>query len=358
MTVKIIAEAGVNHNGDIKLAYELVDAACASGADIVKFQTFSAENLVTANAKKAAYQAQNTKSDASQLEMLKQLELSFSDFKKLAHYCDKRNIGFLSTAFDAKSLNFLLTDIGQKLVKIPSGELTNAPALLDHAKSGADIILSTGMATIGEIEDALCVLAYGFLADDINNPSYVDFKKAYASTKAQEVLAERVTLLHCTTEYPAQMSDINLRAMQTLGHTFGLDVGYSDHSEGIIVPVAATALGASVIEKHFTLDKTMDGPDHRASLEPDELKSMVDAIRQTSLALGSHQKVPQAVEIENAAVVRKSLVASRTIKAGEPFTKDNLDVKRPGTGVSPFQYWSYLGRPAVHEYEKGDVIHE
>ena len=358
MSVQIIAEAGVNHNGDIKLAYELVDAACAAGADIIKFQTFSAENLVTANAKKASYQVQNTKDDTSQLEMLKKLELSFSDFKALAQYCDKRNIMFLSTAFDTKSLDFLLTEIGQNLVKIPSGELTNAPALLDHAKSGADIILSTGMATIGEIEDALCVLAYGFVSDSINKPSYVEFKKAYTTAQAQYLLAKRVTLLHCTTEYPARFSDINLRAMQTLRQTFGLNVGYSDHSEGIIVPVAATALGASVIEKHFTLDKTMDGPDHRASLEPDELKNMVDAIRQTSLALGNQQKVPQAVEMENAAVVRKSLVASCSIKTGELFTKENLTVKRPGTGVSPFKYWSYLGKPAIHQYEKGDVIHE
>ena len=285
MSVFIIAEAGVNHNGDLETACQLVDAAVAAGADAVKFQTFKAENLVTRHAGKAAYQKVTTGADENQLAMLKRLELKYELHFQLLAYCQSKGIQFLSTAFDFESLDFLVRELGIETLKIPSGEITNGPFLLAHAQTGKQIILSTGMATLGEVETALGVLAFGYLGA-LQPPSLTAFQQAYGSEQGQAVLREKVTLLHCTSEYPTPMENINLRAMDVLQQAFGLSVGYSDHSVGLVVPVAAAARGATVIEKHFTLDRTQQGPDHKVSLEPDELKAMVSGIRDVEKALG------------------------------------------------------------------------
>ncbi|HHF2880045.1 N-acetylneuraminate synthase [Vibrio diabolicus] len=355
MTV-IIAEAGVNHNGSRELAFKLIDAAKDAGADIVKFQTFKAKNLASKVAHQAEYQVENTKREESQLAMLKRLELPYDLHHELIDYCEEIGIEFLSTAFDSESLDFLVNDLGLKTLKLPSGEITNAPLILEHAKTGCDIILSTGMATLAEVEDALSVIAFGLTQDKNAKPSITAFREAYASSEGQIALQEKVTILHCTTEYPAPMDEINLRAMDTLGASFGLRAGYSDHSEGITIPIAAVARGAVLIEKHFTLDKTMEGPDHKASLEPDELKLMVDAIRNVEIALGSGVKAPTVSEIKNKSVARKSLVALDSIAVGDSFTTNNLTVKRPGTGISPFRYWDILGSVAQKTYEQDEEI--
>lgn len=354
----IIAEAGVNHNGDEVLAFQLVDAAYRAGADIVKFQTFKAKNLVTEQAKQADYQVANTQKQESQLAMLSRLELSYAAHHQLVKHCQSLGIEFLSTAFDSESLDFLVNDLGLKRLKLPSGELTNAPLVLEHARTGCDLIVSTGMATLAEIEMALGVIAFGYTAADNAVPSVLAFQQAYASEAGQKALKEKVTILHCTTEYPAPMEEINLRAMDTLGRAFDLPAGYSDHSEGITIPIAAVARGAVLIEKHFTLDKNMEGPDHKASLEPDELTAMVKAIRQVEVALGTAVKSPTVSEVKNKAVSRKSLVASQVIRAGESFTADNLTIKRPGSGMSPYQYWDMLERSASRDYQVGDLILE
>ena len=354
----IIAEAGVNHNGDEVLAFQLVDAAYQAGADIVKFQTFKAKNLVTEQAKQADYQVANTQKQESQLAMLSRLELSYAAHHQLVKHCQSLGIEFLSTAFDSESLDFLVNDLGLKRLKLPSGELTNAPLVLEHARTGCDLIVSTGMATLAEIEMTLGVIAFGYTALDNAAPSVLAFQQAYASEAGQKALKEKVTILHCTTEYPAPMAEINLRAMDTLGKAFDLPAGYSDHSEGITIPIAAVARGAVLIEKHFTLDKNMEGPDHKASLEPDELTAMVQGIRQVEVALGSAVKSPTISEVKNKAVARKSLVASEVIRAGESFTADNLTVKRPGSGMSPYDYWEMLDRSASRDYQAGDLILE
>ncbi|WP_336942207.1 N-acetylneuraminate synthase [Vibrio cholerae] len=354
----IIAEAGVNHNGDEALAFQLVDAAHQAGADIVKFQTFKAKNLVTEQAKQADYQVANTQKQESQLAMLSRLELSYAAHHQLVKHCQSLGIEFLSTAFDSESLDFLVNDLGLKRLKLPSGELTNAPLVLEHARTGCDLIVSTGMATLAEIEMALGVIAFGYTAVDNAVPSVLAFQQAYASEVGQKALKEKVTILHCTTEYPAPMAEINLRAMDTLGRAFDLPAGYSDHSEGITIPIAAVARGAVLIEKHFTLDKNMEGPDHKASLEPDELTAMVKAIRQVEVALGTAVKSPTVSEVKNKAVARKSLVASQVIRAGESFSADNLTIKRPGSGMSPYQYWDMLERSASRDYQVGDLILE
>ena len=268
----IIAEAGVNHNGCSKMAFQLVDAAVEAGADAVKFQTFKAENLVTISADKADYQKKTSESGESHFEMLKRLELSYEMHFQIMEYCSEKGIMFLSAAFDADSLQLLVDDLGLTILKIPSGEVTNGPLLLEYAQTGCDLILSTGMATLGEVEEALGVIAYGMLdnADNNTKPSKVAFHHAYFSEQGQEVLKKKVTVLYCTTEYPAPVEEINLNAMVTMQQAFGLKTGYSDHSEGITVPIAASAMGATLIEKHFTLDKTLQGPDHKASLEPSE----------------------------------------------------------------------------------------
>lgn len=354
----IIAEAGVNHNGQEKLAIELVEAAYAAGADVVKFQTFKAKNLVTKSAQQADYQKVNTGKEESQFAMLSRLELSFEAHCRLLERCNELGIEFLSTAFDLESLSFLVDDLGLKRLKIPSGEITNAPLVLAHAQTGCDLIVSTGMATLAEIEAVLGVIAFGYLNNVDETPAVEAFEAAYLSEQGQRVLKEKVTLLHCTTEYPAPLEDINLNVMSTMSQAFGLPVGYSDHSAGIIVPIAAVAKDAVLIEKHFTLDKSMDGPDHKASLDPDELKAMVGGIRTVEIAQGHRLKGPQLSELKNKAIARKSLVAQGDIKKGDKFTADNLVVKRPGNGMSPYMLWSLLGKSSTQGYSDGDLISE
>ncbi len=354
----IIAEAGVNHNGDEKLAFELVYAAFKAGADIVKFQTFKANKLVTADAEQAEYQVENTQKKESQLAMLSRLELSYDVHHQLVKYCDSLGIEFLSTAFDSESLDFLVNELGLTRLKIPSGEITNAPLVLEHARTGCDLIVSTGMATLSEVEAVLGVIAFGYTSDEKAKPNELAFQQAYASNVGQQALKEKVTVLHCTTEYPAPMAEINLKAMDTLGQAFELPAGYSDHSKGITIPIAAVARGAVLIEKHFTLDQNMEGPDHKASLEPQELAAMVAAIRQVEVALGVGVKSPTVSEVKNKKVARKSLVASKVIAAGDLFSEHNLTIKRPGSGMSPYRYWDLINRPATKDYQVGDLIIE
>ncbi|MEQ1742881.1 MAG: N-acetylneuraminate synthase [Candidatus Nitrotoga sp.] len=327
----IIAEAGVNHNGDIELARQLIDAAAEAGADLVKFQTFNANRQVTRTAKKADYQNQTTDSKESQHEMLRQLELSAEMHKELIAHCAVRNIGFFSTGFDIESVD-LLVSLGQDHFKIPSGEITNLPYLRHIGRLGKAVILSTGMATMGEIEAAIDVL------------------------EQAGTLRANITVLHCTTEYPTPMAEVNLRAMQSIHTAFGLAVGYSDHTSGIEVAIAAVALGASVIEKHFTLDRNLPGPDHKASLEPDELKAMVSAIRNIEIALGDGIKRLTSSEVRNKPIARKSLVASLAISAGEIFSAENLTAKRPGTGISPMRWDEIIGRTAPRAFTADELI--
>jgi len=327
----IIAEAGVNHNGSIEIARQLIDAAVSAGVDYVKFQTFKTEQLVTKQAKQAAYQAKNTGSGNSQYEMLKKLELTPEQHLELMDYCKRRNIKFLSTAFDFGSVAFLDTlDLG--VWKIPSGEITNYPYLRQIAKTNKKVILSTGMATLREIEEAITVL------EKFGTPR------------------NNITLLHCTTEYPAPKNEVNLRAINVLKETFGLPVGYSDHTEGIEIAVAAVAMGACVIEKHFTLDRNMEGPDHKASLQPDELIQMVQYIRNVESALGSGVKEPSPSEKANISIARKSIVAGRKIKKGEIFTENNLIPKRPGNGISPMKWKDVIGKTAMRDFEEDELI--
>ena len=355
--VLIIAEAGVNHNGSVDLGLRLIDAAAEAGADVVKFQTFKTGAVIARHAPKAKYQQENCGAGESQFDMVRKLELDGPAFHRLAGHCHDRGIEFLSTPFDLDSLDLLVRELPVRRLKIPSGEITNAPLLLQAARSGLPLIVSTGMATLGDIEEALGVIAFGRFPE-IEVPSRAAFIAAYhaALGRAGGLAACAVTLLHCTSEYPAPLSEINLRAMATLERAFGLPVGYSDHSQGITVPVAAAALGARVIEKHFTLDRTLPGPDHRASLEPDELKAMVAAIRATELALGSPSKGLQPGEVDTRRVARKSLVAATAIPAGALFTSETLTAKRPGGGRSPFDTWSLLGQPATRAYAADEPI--
>jgi N-acetylneuraminate synthase len=354
----IIAEAGVNHNGVEQLAFDLVDAAHRAGADIVKFQTFKAKNLVTDKAVQAEYQVTNTGKRESQLAMLSRLELSYEAHHQLVAYCERLGIEFLSTAFDNESLDFLVNELKLSRLKIPSGEITNAPLVLQHARTGCDLIVSTGMATLAEIEAVLGVIAFGYISSSEAIPTMAAFEQAYASSDGQVALRQKVTLLHCTTEYPAPMAEINLRAMDALANAFKLPAGYSDHSEGITVPIAAVARGAVLIEKHFTLDKNMEGPDHKASLEPAELEAMVAAIRAVELALGDGVKRPTPSEVKNKAVARKSIVAACDIAQGDVFSAERLAIKRPGNGKSPFLFWELLGQPASKAYYAGEEISE
>lgn len=354
MTVTIIAEAGVNHNGSPEMAVELVECAARAGADMVKFQTFKADRLAAANAPKADYQRRTTDGAESQYAMLRRLELSESVHVDLINQCRQRHIGFLSTPFDLGSLRFLVADLGLKTIKIPSGEILNAPMLLAAARRGVKIILSTGMSDLTEISEALGVMAYGYLGGKA--PSRAAFAAAWESAEGKAVLRDNVVLLHCTTEYPAPFESVNLRAMKTMADHFGLPVGLSDHTTGINVAVAAVALGATVIEKHFTLDRSLPGPDHAASLIPEELTALVQGIRQVEIALGSPEKQAQPCELGNRSIARKSLIAARAIKTGERFTPDNLAVKRPGTGRSPMDYFDLLGQPADQDYEADEVL--
>ncbi|OZB36050.1 MAG: N-acetylneuraminate synthase [Halothiobacillus sp. 15-55-196] len=352
----IIAEAGVNHNGQADLAFGLVEAAAKAGADVVKFQTFKAELLVTADAPKAEYQQRATGAGESQYAMLKRLELSPDLHHELKCEAERLGLEFLSTAFDSQSLRFLVDEVGLKRLKLPSGELTNAPFVLEHARTGAELIVSTGMANLAEIEQALGVIAFGRIAGADDRPSVDAFKAAYASAEGQAALKSGVTLMHCTSDYPAAPQAINLRAMDTLSAAFGLPVGYSDHTLGTAMSIAAVARGARIVEKHFTLDRTLEGPDHAASLEPDELTQMIRGIRDVSAALGDGIKRPQPAELSTARVARKSLIARVPIRAGESFTTDNLTVMRPGTGLSPSGYWALLGKTARQDYPAGSLI--
>ena len=329
MSIFVIAEAGVNHNGSLELAKKLVDAAKDAGADCVKFQTFVSKNIVSKNAVKAEYQKQQTEPEESQHDMLKKLELSFNEFVELNEYCKSKDIEFMSTAFDFDSIDFL-DSLEMDTWKIPSGDITNLPYLIKIAKLNKPVILSTGMSTIEDIRSAIKAL--------------------------KENGAAEITVLHCTTEYPTPFEDVNLNAMNTIKEEFSVKVGYSDHTIGIEVPIAAVALGATVIEKHFTLDRNMKGPDHKASLEPNELKSMVDSIRHIELALGNGRKQPAESEKKNMAVARKSIIASKDIKAEEIFTDNNLTVKRPGDGISPMRWFDVIGKPAPRDFEEDELI--
>lgn len=353
----IIAEAGVNHNGSVETAMRLIDAAARAGADAVKFQSYRAEQMMVPGAPKAAYQKENTPAKEDQYEMLKKLELDEEAHRTLKRYTEKRGILFLSSVFDRGSLDFLVS-LDLSLLKIPSGEITNAPLLLDAAHSGKKILLSTGMADLGEIEEALGALAFGYLeyGGERKCPCREAFRRAYGSNSGQEVLSRSVSLLHCTTEYPASFDDVNLRVLQTLRQCFDLPVGYSDHTAGIAVPLAAVALGASVVEKHLTLDRNLPGPDHRASLEPTEFAEMVREIRRVERSLGSPVKRPSPSEQANREIVRKSMVAACRIKRGESYTERNLAVKRPCAGRSPMEYFDLLGQKADRSYRENEAI--
>ena len=326
--VLIIAEAGINHNGDLNIAKKLALTAKECGADIVKYQTAKLDSLVTKSARMADYQVANTGSEVSQKEMLEKLLLSFDEFVLLADYCKEIGIKFLSTPFDIESVHFL-NDM-QDIWKIPSGEITNYPYLVEIANTHKDVILSTGMSTLSEVESAVKLLS--------------------------DEGAGKISLLHCTTQYPAPYDSINLNAMITLKEKIGLDVGYSDHTNGIEIPVAAVAMGAVIIEKHFTLDRNMEGPDHKASLEPEELRQMVQAIRHVESAFGNGQKVPVDAEKENMNIARKSIVAKRFIRKGECFTEDNITTKRPGNGVNPMLWKSVLGTKAIRDFAEDELI--
>ena len=329
--VFIIAEAGVNHNGDINLAKKLIDVAANAGVDAVKFQTFKTELCVSKNAKKASYQEENTGKEESQFEMIKKLELDENTHKELIAYCKEKNITFLSTPFDSDSIK-LLDELGLSTFKIPSGEITNLPYLRQIGGFNKKIILSTGMANLGEVEAAIDVLVK-------------------SGTKR-----ENISLLHANTQYPTPMEDVNLRAMITLKNAFGLEVGYSDHTLGIEVDIAAAAMGAKIIEKHFTLDKNMPGPDHKASLEPDELAAMVGAIRNIELALGDGLKHFSKSESENIKIARKSIVAKCDIKKGEIFSEQNICVKRPGDGINPMRWDEVIGQISQKDYKQDELI--
>lgn len=350
----IIAEAGVNHNGDIDKALALIDVAAEAGADAVKFQTFVPEEVISRFAPKAEYQMRTTDVSESQLDMVRKLRLSDAEHHLLVDACARRGIRFLSTPFDMPSLGFLVDGLGMDTIKLPSGELTHAQLLLAAALAGCHIILSTGMATLDEVRDALGVLAFGFLGAE--SPQQSTFSAAFTSVEGQAALTEKVSLLHCTTEYPTPYADVNLRAMDTLGDAFGLPVGLSDHTQGIAVAIAAVARGATIIEKHFTLDRDLPGPDHKASLTPSELKALVAGIRNVEEALGRSIKAPASSEIKNIVIARKSLVARRPIRENETFDVNMLAAKRPGGGVSPMRLWDMLGTRALRDYETDEQI--
>ncbi|OFX85982.1 MAG: N-acetylneuraminate synthase [Bacteroidetes bacterium GWF2_33_16] len=327
----IIAEAGVNHNGDINLAKKLIDVAADSGANAVKFQTFKAKNIVSIHAEKANYQKETTGAEETQLQMIQKLELDYSAHRELINYCNKKEILFLSSPFDIESIR-LLYDLGLPIFKIPSGEITNLPYLEEIGKYNKKVILSTGMATLDEVQKTLDILI------------------------KSGTVKKNITILQCNTEYPTPYADVNLRAMLTMKETFDVEVGYSDHTKGIEVPIAAVTLGAKVIEKHFTLDKKMTGPDHRASLEPFELKAMVSAIRNIEQALGHGRKEPSGSEIKNMKVARKSIVAKTHIKKGDSYTSQNITVKRPGTGISPMKWYQVIGEIAKQDLSPDELI--
>jgi N-acetylneuraminate synthase len=357
MNCYIIAEIGVNHNGNIQLAKNLIVAAKSAGADAVKFQTFNANELVTEKATKADYQKKTTKAEESQLVMLRKLELSHQQHHELYKFCQQQGISFLSTPFDFSSVKFLTQELGLKKLKISSGDLTNGPMLLKCAQSNSEIILSTGMSTIDDIINALAVLAYGYLTKDFSKyPNKNNLINAYNSEQGKLALQEKVSILHCTSDYPAGFSDINLNVLDTYKAEFDLPIGYSDHSLGFSVAAAAVAKGACIIEKHITLDKSMEGPDHLASMEPSEFSVYVKKIREVEVILGSSLKQPSSQEKKNMAVARKSLVARTSIKKGEFFNEYNITVKRPGNGRSPFDFWEILNCKATRDYSVDELL--
>lgn len=338
-SIIIIAEAGVNHNGDLGMAREMVHAAKRAGADYVKFQTAVPELVISGIADKADYQKTTTGASESQLDMCRRIHLPLDDYKELKALCKEVGIGFMSTPFDLVSIDFLVR-LGQDWMKVPSGEITNLPYLRAVAKAGIPVILSTGMSTIDEVETAIEILT----------------GKSEKYPSESRLTRDDIIVLHCNTEYPTPMADVNLRAMHTLADRLGVKTGYSDHTQGIEVPVAAAALGATVIEKHFTLDKTLPGPDHKASLEPDELAAMVKAIRNIELALGSDEKQVSPSEGKNKPIARKSIVAARDIRKGETFTDENITVKRPGNGISPMCWDEVIGKTAPRDFSYDSLI--
>ncbi|WP_420349575.1 N-acetylneuraminate synthase [Pelagibius sp.] len=354
-SVYVIAEGGVNHNGSLQKAFEIVDAASYAGADAVKFQTFQADRLVTNTAGKAQYQERLTHAEETQFEMLRQLELSDGMHREIMARCASCGLDFLSTPFDGESLRYLIEDLGLRQIKVPSGEITNGPLLLQAAQRADRVILSTGMATLAEIETAVAVLVRGMVDPNTHPVSLSEVLDCYAE-HGTDPLKGRVSLLHCTSEYPAAMADVNLRAMDTLSQAFGLDFGLSDHTMGIAAPIAAVARGAILVEKHLTIDRNLPGPDHAASLEPAEMKDMVRSIREIEVALGDGRKRPKGTERANRAAIRKSIVASRLISAGESFTSENMVFKRPGIGLSPMHYWDLKGATASRAFAIDDPI--
>lgn len=357
--VFVIAEAGVNHNGDLAMALQLVDAAVEAGADAVKFQAFSPEHLVTATAAKAGYQDRNDPRSTTQRDMLKGLSLSAAAFRAIRDRCRDGGIEFLCSPFDQPSLEMLVNDLHVTRLKFGSGELTNAPLLWNAARSGLPLILSTGMADLEDIELALGVVAHALgIGEQTASPTAESFLGAAAAPKAHAVLRSKVTLLHAVSDYPAELDTIHLLAMARIRERFALPVGYSDHTQGVWATVAAAALGATMIEKHFTLDRTMKGPDHQASLEPDELTEMIRGIRAATLARGEPVKTPQPSEMATRVAARKSLVAATSIPAGQPLSAENMTTKRPGGGMQPVHYWRLLGHPASRDYGTDDWIDE
>lgn len=351
----IIAEAGVNHNGDLGVAMDLIDHAAQAGADMVKFQSFKAKKIASASAPKAAYQAVQSAANESQLDMLKRLELSEVDHQKLINHSNLRGIRFLSTPFDFDSLDLLVKKFALPCIKLGSGELTNAPLLLQVGRSNVDVILSTGMSTLSEIEQALGVLGFAMM-DSQKAPCADAFSKTLHQEDVWRKLCARVTLLHCTTDYPAPDQETNLRAMDTMKQAFGLSVGYSDHTEGNAISIAAVARGARVIEKHFTLDRSQPGPDHAASIEPNDLRELVGDIRRVEVALGTGIKQPAPSELANRQIVRKSLVAAHDLPAGHVLTADDIGLMRPGNGPAPITFWDRIGSTLERKYKAGDVL--
>lgn len=352
----IIAEAGVNHNGSLERALKMVEVAAEAGADVIKFQTFDTKKVITQSTPKTDYQLRTTGDTKSMLEMAQKLELDSKAHHSLMDHCKELEIEFLSSPFDLDSLIFIVDDLSLRTIKLGSGEITNFPMLLAAAQSGRKIILSSGMSTLGEVEAALAVIAYGLINEDTPREYSNIFTEAFSSSEGQDALLKHVSLLHCTTEYPADFEDVNLRVMNTMRDAFGLPVGLSDHTLGVAVPIAAVACGASIIEKHFTLDKSLEGPDHTASLDPNELAIMVRSIREVEVSLGKKIKYPTTAERKNLPIVRRSLTAACKIAQGERLTVKNLTTKRPGTGVSAIHYWEYIGKIAGRSYEEDEQI--
>jgi N-acetylneuraminate synthase len=353
--VFFIAEAGVNHNGSIDRALDLVTAAAEAGADAVKFQTFKAAAVAASTARKASYQARETGNDEGQLAMLRALELSDAEFKRIAAHCTASGIEFMSTPFDFPSIDLLAKDLGVKRLKCPSGEITNGPFILALARTQLPVIISTGMANLDEIRDALAVLAFGYTTG--RQPSGIaEIRRSLETPAGRAALDRNVTVLHCTSAYPAPFNDLNLLAMRTISEQFKLPVGYSDHSSGLHISIAAVALGATCIEKHFTIDRNLPGPDHKASLEPGELTNLIRQVRETTAALGHAEKGPTASEQDTLAVARRSLVAAAPVKAGSRFVPAAVSALRPAGGTSPMATWDLLQTNSPRDYEAGDLI--